>query len=240
MKSANFQVAGTFPVSTTGNIDDLDFAKCGVIVMTNATLATIRGLKAGFPGQRVTLLSTGAGQVDLAHQNAGSVAGNRLVNLATSAPTSLFPGAGSATYIYDEVTARWRLLQHEQGGWIQVPYNAGDFTTPTGAWTVDSGDVGTFAYLLIGKALSVDFFLSATSVSLATASLKIKIPGGFTANKAKRQIESMIDAGTGVVGFAQVGAAGTTIDCFKDITAANWSIATNATYILGGITFEPQ
>lgn len=105
-----------FTTTTTGNIDDLDFSNASIIRMNNASLATIRGLKAGTAGQQVTLVSIGAGQVDLSNQDAGSSAANRLINTVTSISTSLAAGAGKAIYQYDATTARWRLIHHEQGG----------------------------------------------------------------------------------------------------------------------------
>lgn len=116
--SYNYQTAKEKTVTTTGNIDDLDLEGAGLLRMNNASLSTIRGLKAGYAGQEVTVVSIGAGQVDLAHQNAGSLTGSRLINTVTSASTSLAAGSGMATYKYDETTARWRLLTHTQGAGI--------------------------------------------------------------------------------------------------------------------------
>src|ERR1035437_1222491 len=76
-------ILSEFTVTTTGNIDDLDFSNANTIRMNNASLATIRGLKAGVAGQQVTIVSVGAGEVDLAHQNTGSLAVNRFQNKAT-------------------------------------------------------------------------------------------------------------------------------------------------------------
>src|ERR1035437_5764017 len=85
-----------FTVTTTGNIDDLDFSNASTIRMNNASLTTIRGLKAGVAGQQVTIVSVGTGKVDLAHANTGSGAVNRLLNYITSAATPLAPGSGTA------------------------------------------------------------------------------------------------------------------------------------------------
>ena len=116
----------TVSVSTTGTINNLNFSNADQILMTNSSLATITGLGAGVAGQRVSIVSTGAGQVDLAHQNNGYSAANRLVNFATSDETSLAAGVGCATYEYDGTASRWRLIAHEQGAFISQPYSAGD------------------------------------------------------------------------------------------------------------------
>lgn len=240
MKSYNYQPAGTITVSTTGNIDDLDFQGCAVILMSNATLATIRGLKAGHPGQLVTILSIGAGEVDLSHQSTGSAAANRMINWITGASTPLAPGAGQATYAYDDGESRWKLVGHDQGAWISVPYNAGDFTATAGTWTVDAGDVNTFAYYVQGKSVTVNLFISTTSVSANPTGLLVALPHGFTAANATRQISAMINNGTGTTGFLDFGSGSmTVIRACRDTAGTAWDIATNATYVLGGITFEP-
>src|SRR5258708_2466791 len=54
-------------VTTTGDIDDLNFSNAVTLRMNNATLSTIRGLIAGVDGQKLLIISVGAGQVDFAH-----------------------------------------------------------------------------------------------------------------------------------------------------------------------------
>jgi hypothetical protein len=110
MKSNSYQVAGTFTVTTTGVINDLDFENCSVIRMENATLATITGLKAGYPGQRVAIMAVQPGPVDLSHEDTGSLAQDRLLNTITGNPTRLVGNFGIADYQYDDVTVRWRLI----------------------------------------------------------------------------------------------------------------------------------
>lgn len=227
-----------FALATTGNVDDLDFGNADVIRCGNPALTTIRGLKAGADGQRVLIVSRAAGEVDFAHQNSGSTAANRLINFVTSGITPLAPGAGAAVYEYDATTGRWVIVAHEQGAAIAVAYSAGNFTASAGTWTVDAGDVGNFSYYLKGRHLSVDLFLSTTSVSATPATLNTLIPNGYTVAKTKRQIGAMLDNGTGTTGFLQVSATGTTIGAFRDVTAANWATAVNTTYVLAGIDLE--
>jgi hypothetical protein len=91
----NAAAVGTSIVTTTGVITALALPTGTgdlLIYMNNATLATIQGIAAGLSGQRLTILSIGAGQVDFAHQNAGATAANRLINFATSGNTSLAAG----------------------------------------------------------------------------------------------------------------------------------------------------
>jgi hypothetical protein len=69
------------------------------------------------------------------------------------------------------------------GHWIDVPYNAGNFSAWAGSWTVSSGSVITHHYTLIGKTLVVNFDLQGTSVDVATTALQLALPAGTTAAK---------------------------------------------------------
>lgn len=84
-----------FTTTATGNVDDLDFSNADLIRFNNATDATLRGLKAGTAGQVVIVVSIGAGNVFLAHQNTNSAAANRLINFATAGTTPLAAGQGA-------------------------------------------------------------------------------------------------------------------------------------------------
>ncbi len=69
------------------------------------------------------------------------------------------------------------------GHWTSVAYAAGNFTASAGTWTVDSGDVTTYAYALDGQKMTVAFYINNTDVSNAGAVLRIKIPDSKTATK---------------------------------------------------------
>lgn len=218
---------GYIDVSTTGNIDNLDFGNVPLIRMTNATLATIRGLKAGYPGQRVTIISTNA-QVDLANQNAGSTTEFRLINKVTSANSSLAAGVGSCSYVYDIVTLRWRLDSHIQGAFINQPFNAGDFTG-AGAltWTVGVGNISTFAYYLNGKELTV-ILAEGGGTTGGTPNLYLNsvIPGGFSSSSPTAGLYRYSENGVAAAGtyFAAINSS-TQISYYKLDTAINWLVA---------------
>lgn len=175
-------IPSEFTVSTTGNIDDLDFGDAQTIRFTNASLSTLRGLKAGTAGQEVTILSVGAGEVDLAHQNAGSSAANRLINPVTSASLPLSPGSGVTTYRYDGTTARWRQVLYSQGAWIAVPFAAGNFTVTSGGgtWPVSSGMQSFFSFHIEGTTMLIDVVLNATTITGTVTQIGVAIPNSFT------------------------------------------------------------
>ncbi len=230
-----------FDVTTTGNIDDLDFANCKMIRMSNASDATIRGLKEGLAGQKVTIVARGAGNVLLAHQDVGSAANNRLVNSATTAPTPLKGESRSAaTYIYDNTTLRWRLIQHYMGGYISNPFSAGDFTASAGTWTVADADE-TCAYILRGRKMTIMVVIntSTTSAGMGTE-LRQTIPGGFT--NARETINASLRVFAGAawqIGYWYANAAATFIRYFYDPSGAtNWPTATDDVYVQGVIEIE--
>jgi hypothetical protein len=124
----------------------------------------------------------GAGNVFFSHQTT-STATNQLTNTATSGATPLAAGSGWARYVYDGTAAKWRLVGHEQGGWVTPTFSAADYTANGSmTWTVDAGDVSLLRYRLSGKTLEVLFTLTATSVGgTLNTDLDCTIPGGFTA-----------------------------------------------------------
>ncbi len=232
--------------TTTGNIDDLDFSNATIIRMNNATDATIRGMLAGVGGQRVTIVSVGAGNVFLAHQNTSdATAANRLINTVTSASTPLVAGQGKATYIYDATTARWRLESHTQGGYITPGFSAGDFTSDVGSWTVGSGDITTMSYEIEADFITVQWAIGTTSVSGTPTALYIGNGqwGGFTA-KGPQVLQTSLtfsQGGTFGVGFAQTGTgaglASNKIFLYQ-IPIVGWTNATDTTAVYGGLRFQ--
>jgi len=229
----SFQVPTEVTISTTGNIDDLDFSNADLIRMTNSSLTTIRGLKAGYAGQRVAIVSLGAGQVDLAHQNTNSSAANRCINTVTGLSTPLAAGTGRAVYQYDATTLRWRLIHHQQGSPIAVTYSAGDYTASTGTWTVDSGDVATYQFVIENNIVTFLVQIQDTDVSVTPATLWAAMPAGMTAVKTVRAFLLYQDAGgANTGGLFSVIAADTKLSFNK--LGSNWSATTGDNTLVAG------
>lgn len=229
-------------LTTTGNIDDLNFGNADLIRMNNASLSTIRGLRAGTPGQKVTIVSIGADQVNFAHQNTNSAAENRLINYVTSGITPLAAGIGTATYQYDGTTARWRLVSHNQGTFISIPFNAGDYTgSGSMTWTVDAGDVATYAYFLNGRVMSVAVFNTLTSVGgTPDYFLQILLPNGYTIAATAIipcQVIEIALYSTGLM-IANIAVSTTQVLFVKDFVATPWAASTNQTAIRGSLSFS--
>ncbi len=240
---ASWFTAGTYTSTATGNVDDLDFSRARYIRMNNASLATIRGLKAGIDGQLVTVMSIGAGQVDLAHQNTGdATAANRLINISAATQMSLAPGSGVVTYQYDAATQRWRMTAHDQGAYISVPYASGNFTgSGSMTWTVESGDNAYVKYKQMGRTVVVKASIITSTVGGAAGSgLRIAAPAGitFSGNDSFGFAVFTEDGfATQNVGQAIARTASNTIEGKKN-TGVNWALTTNLTGLIFHVLAE--
>jgi len=140
--AANAGVVQT--TALAGPQDDLVLtADVRVLRCTNASLLTLSSMAAGYSGQRVTILSLGAGDVQLANNTGGPTPANRFLNFLSSVvnPTYLAAGTGSADVVYDTATARWRMVAHAQGAplaWVPADGSGGapGVTVVTASFTV--------------------------------------------------------------------------------------------------------
>ena len=123
-------------------------------------------------------------------------------------------------------------------GWTAVTFNAGDFTAATGNWTLTSGDVITFAWQKTNKTVTVAFVLVSTTVSATPATLRILIPGGFTAAKRMDAMGYAVDNGGTPIATTNFVAAGGNLITVSRLDGANWAAATNTTNVVGTIAFE--
>lgn len=227
-------------LTLTGNQDNVDFSNADLVRLNNASLLTIRGLAAGVPGQQVTLVSVGAGQVDFANQNSNSNVTNRII-CGVTATISLAAGVGRVTLVYDGTTQRWRVVSHQQGAYIAVSYSASNFTASGSmTWTVDSADQATYAYMLTQRMLTIVFVIRSSSVGgTPSTQLKIAIPGGFSPARETHNPVAILDNTTRMAGNASIGAGATAININK-IDYSNWSTTTNSTDVQGEIVVEVQ
>ena len=175
------------------------------------------------------------GAIALTSQATGSIP--HASSASQFAVTSGFTFDGTTLAVPNGIKERGRSVV--LGEFTAVAHAGGNFTAATGSWTVASGDQLTFGYSLVGKMLTVVFTIATSSVSATPASLRIAIPGGFTAAKQMYNMCLIVDNGTRVVGEAQVAAAGTVIIIAR-YDAANLATATDTTSVVGQITFEVQ
>jgi len=182
--AAGSSAAAVITVTTAGLIPTLPIPNGTgplVVRMAAAALATIQGIAPGLPGQKLTIIeATNVQQVDLLSMSAA--AGNvnqRLYNVVQTGPTSLKAG-GVAVYVYDAGGLNvWKLVSHQQGQWIQLPYAATRYTAAAGAWDVQAADEVYYGYSIAGCNMSLMAIINTSSISLSTGSLSIALPAGF-------------------------------------------------------------
>jgi hypothetical protein len=144
--------------------------------------------------------------------------------------------AADVNALQDEVSAiETDLLKT----WTTPAFSAGNFSaTGTTTWTVDAGDVETFAYQRHGKTMVVSLVLTSTAIggtNNATELLTVKIPEGCTA--AKKMVAPCLVVNSGnTVGFIEAVASSDTLVIAKDVVASAW--AAGVAHIYGQITFE--
>jgi hypothetical protein len=239
-------------ISNTATGATNDWAPAGLsgntlIEWNGAADIALTGLAGGSAGQLVTIKNiTAAKLMTFAHASASSSAANRFTNCATSAATPVFTG-GWITYQHDGTN--WKLVGHEQGAWIVVPYTAGDFTgSGSMTWTVDSGDLATFRYRLDGCTLITDWAIDSSSVGGTPSTvLQIKLPGGFIpqgASGSGQYTAGMMYRDNGgaykfAAAYITAGGGANKISLYTEgFGTANWTASTNLTGTYGQIACE--
>lgn len=125
------------------------------------------------------------------------------------------------------------------GQWTAVSYDAGNFTSSSGSWTVEEADVTTYSYMIMGKTMYLQWRIVSTTVAGTPGGLRIAIPASKTAAKAVEIIGLVNDNGGGnAAGLISIAASGTYVTLYKDFVPNVWSNSTNATNVFGNIVFE--
>lgn len=219
-------------ITTTGTQNDWAPGLIGNTLLrcNNATLLTITGIAGGYDGQRLVLVSLGAGQVDIMPSGLAvglSTAANRIINPATSGNTSLAAGSGTAEYIYDATTLRWRLVSHEQGAWITRTFAAGNYTASAGNWTV--GSATRDAFYLRGKTLSFSVAVSGTT-SGTPVTVRVTLPQLYSAVSTDIIASYTATPGTGAgeAGYAQASTVTLNFQRLNNVAFAAGTVAVNA------------
>lgn len=129
------------------------------------------------------------------------------------------------------------------GEWTTPAFSAGDFTgSGSMTVTVGSGDVSTYEYMMVGKAMTVVFSINGITIGgTPSSAVRFKIPGGFTVAKGTVTMCLFQNGGTYTYGIASVDPGQTVIEIYYgDFGVTNWAASTDATSIRGQITFEVQ
>lgn len=121
---------------------------------------TIRSITGVTHGQRVIISNFSLPVVWLSYMATGG-AGAPLLNCVSSGPTGL-GHMGSATYGVFYPFGACTLLAHEQGAWIDVPYNAANYWGS--GWAVTAVDLATHRYSLRGRTLHTQVSITGTGL----------------------------------------------------------------------------
>ena len=129
------------------------------------------------------------------------------------------------------------------GEWTDVAFTAGDFTSVGGgsSWTLQSGDVTTFAYAQVGKTVSLSLQLSTTTIAGTPSQLLVLLPGSMVSARDMETQAFYADTNTGerIPCRMFVGAGGTHVQFFRN-DGGNWANSTNTAYFFGTLTFSIQ
>lgn len=112
-------------------------------------------------------------------------------------------------------------------------------TASSGTWT---GGTVVAKYRVAGKAMTVNFKITGSSISNSAINLNASLPAGYTsAGEMGTTVAIAINGTPGTAWIATSGAGGTQISIFRDILASiNWPVSAGATSIQFNLTFEIQ
>jgi hypothetical protein len=123
--------------------------------------------------------------------------------------------------------------------WTTPSFSAGNFTASGSmTWTVAAGDVGTYAYVLSGKMMTVSFSINTSTVGGSLSNtLQIAIPASKTATKSMSNPIRLLDNNVVTDAFCRVSASSTIIEIYRS-DLGNYTASTDQTNVSGQITFE--
>jgi hypothetical protein len=134
--------------------------------------------------------------------------------------------------IYKDLYEKQRTTP--MGHWKPYPYNAGNFTTNTGTWTVDAADVMDLSYMLIGKTLFLQFSLQQTSVTGSPNQLRIVLPESMSAPSLSGGVQFSYSNDSGTTWFSGTAwGSSTWLILNRDLSGTAWPTTTNVTNLRG-------
>lgn len=137
------------------------------------------------------------------------------------------------------VWCTWYLEAVNMTSWQTPTYAAGSYTANNSmTWTVQSGDVTAFEYLLQGDTLVMAVHIEGSTVGgTPSTELRIALPDNRTVAKATGNPCQIKDGGSWVEGLMFTSAG----DAFVRVSRAdggNFSSSTNDTAVIGGLFIE--
>lgn len=208
-----------------------------VIEWSGGSDATFGGLVGGLPGYQVTFWNFGSYNAYFTNQEVSAAVGTQFINPVSSAPIPIAPG-GSISYEFDGTY--WLLTAHNQGAWITPPFNAANFSSSSGSWTIGAPAVVTNAYTLTGNTLIwqlyVSWLLGSNVISGSPGQLYLTVPGNLTlASPAGCSVPYLVDVGAATQ--AGIAFSGGTFLAIQNLNSALFT-NTFAAGFLATFTFQ--
>lgn len=141
----------------------------------------------------------------------------------------------------DSISERGRTVAN--GVWVDVPFNPANFVG-SGAMTVAVATQTTYAYMLVGKTMTVSFILAGITIGGTPDTLiMVKIPAGYVSKRATPATFFVVDNGTLTTGWGGVQAQSSTQVPYIVVhltSGANWQASAALTQAWGTVSFEVQ
>lgn len=179
------------------------------------------------------------------------------LTLTHNGTSLILPGAANITtadgdvgIFVSEGSGNWRCVSYQpaarapaaEGVWTNVTYASGDFSgNGSMTWTVESGDVSTFQYMIVNKTMWVNFYLLTTSIGgTPNSTLYIKIPASKSAVTPTQNACAISDNGTARTGTVRVnpGVDGATLIAITILAGGSFAASTNNSAFLGQLCFQ--
>jgi len=100
-------VSGSLNNNSTGTVNDVSTASVGAVRFTHASGATVTGFADGSANKLLVVYAAGGADVTINHEDAGSVAANRIITYLGGART-IYSGT-FGLFSYDATSSRWRM-----------------------------------------------------------------------------------------------------------------------------------
>ena len=123
------------------------------------------------------------------------------------------------------------------GDWTAIPFSAANFTASSGNWTVALAGQVTLAYIIIGKTITLTFYIDGVT-SASTAETRIALPAGIVPTRTMQSSILGIDAGQTVGAVCYVTAGVSYLTCRKYTTSLGSWQASGVNGVRGQISFE--
>lgn len=117
-----------------------------------------------------------------------------------------------------------------------IPYSAANFTSNSGTWNVDIGDVNNYQYQRVGHQMILEVALSSINVTGTVSELYLKVPGNKTIGTSTRTFSTYSDNGTATPVLVRAIATESVLRITK-LSGGNFSTVANNSDFMFQFTF---